>query len=161
MIEKWRAPSIIKKAMSRQLWSATARLTLQPSSFALATPAASILRLASSVSRWLATKSAMAEPLRRQAARARREQLLRRHGLRDDALGQGVADELLDHLAVRRDAVRRRIAVDRHHPPVHLVDLGRLLDLPGFQALDVVALRRGEGLEHIGGEVGGPGGQPR
>ncbi len=59
MIEKCRAPSIIRKAISRQLWSATARLTLQPSSFALATPAASILRLASSVSRWVATKSAM------------------------------------------------------------------------------------------------------
>src|SRR5262245_38998516 len=132
MIEKWRAPSIIKKAMSRQLWSATARLTLQPSSFALATPAASILRLASSVSRWLATKSAIDEPLRHQAARARREQLVRRHGLRDDALGQGVADELLDHLAVGGDAVRQRIALDRHHPPVRRVDPGPRPALRGF-----------------------------
>src|SRR5262245_8526904 len=57
MIEKWRAPSIIRKAMRRQLWSTTARLTLQPSSFALATPAASILRLAASVRRWVVTKS--------------------------------------------------------------------------------------------------------
>jgi hypothetical protein len=47
MIEKWREPSIIRNAISRQLWSTTARLTLQLSSFALATPAASILRLAS------------------------------------------------------------------------------------------------------------------
>src|SRR6516165_9694826 len=59
MIEKWRAPSIIRKAMSRQLWSTTASETLQPSSFALATPAASILRLAASVSRWVGTKSGM------------------------------------------------------------------------------------------------------
>jgi len=63
MIEKWRAPSIIKKAISRQLWSTTARLTLQLSSFALATPAASILRLASSVSRWVGTKSGMGRGL--------------------------------------------------------------------------------------------------
>jgi hypothetical protein len=63
MMEKCRAPSIIRKAISRQLWSTTARLTLQPSSFAFATPAASILRLASSVSRWLATKSAMVRVL--------------------------------------------------------------------------------------------------
>ena len=39
MIEKCRAPSIIRKAMSLQLWSTTASETLQPSSFALATPA--------------------------------------------------------------------------------------------------------------------------
>src|SRR5262249_44071357 len=132
MIEKGRAPSIIRKATSRQLWSATARLTLQPSSLALVTPAASILRLASSVSRWLATKSAMANPLRHQTARARREQLVRRHGLRDDALGERVGDQFLDHLAIRCDAVRQWIAADRHHAPVHLVDLCRLLDLSGF-----------------------------
>jgi len=45
--------------MSRQLWSTTARLTLQPISSALATPAASILKLAACVSRWVATTSAM------------------------------------------------------------------------------------------------------
>jgi hypothetical protein len=51
MIEKCRAPSIIRNAISRQLASTTAMLTLQPSSLALVTPAASILRLASSVKR--------------------------------------------------------------------------------------------------------------
>ena len=44
----------------RQLASTTAMATLQPSSFALATPAAIIFRLASSVSRWVGTKSGMA-----------------------------------------------------------------------------------------------------
>jgi len=46
MIEKCRAPSIIRKAISRQLWSTAARLTLQPSASAFATPAAIIFRLA-------------------------------------------------------------------------------------------------------------------
>jgi len=49
----------MRNATSRQLWSTIARLTLQPSSLALATPAASIFRLASSVSRCVATKSAI------------------------------------------------------------------------------------------------------
>src|SRR3954453_14812146 len=64
MIEKWRAPSIIRKPISRQLWSTTARLTLQPSSFALATPACSIFRLASWVSRWVGTTSGILNPFR-------------------------------------------------------------------------------------------------
>jgi hypothetical protein len=51
MMEKCRAPSIIRNAMSRQLASTTASETLQPSAFALTTPACSILRLASSLSR--------------------------------------------------------------------------------------------------------------
>ena len=63
MIEKCRAPSIIRKAISRQLASTTASETLQSSAFALATPACSIFRLASSVSRWVATKSGMTELL--------------------------------------------------------------------------------------------------
>src|SRR5215813_10449695 len=88
MIEKWRAPSIIKKPINRQLWSTTARLTLQLSSFAFFTPAASIFRLASSVSRWVRTKSGM------QPVRARREQRLDRHRLADNALRHGMADEL-------------------------------------------------------------------
>src|SRR6516225_8382798 len=62
MIEKWRAPSIIRKAISRQLASTTASETLQPSSFALATPAASILRLAASVSLYVLTISDIAPP---------------------------------------------------------------------------------------------------
>src|SRR5260370_18068839 len=96
MIEKCRAPSIIRKAMRRQLWSTTARLTLQPSSFAFATPAASILRLASSVSRWVGMKSGIAghsPPSTHQIVRARREQLLHRDRLGDDALGQRVPPE--------------------------------------------------------------------
>src|SRR5262249_37597433 len=59
MMEKWRAPSIIRNAMRRQLWSTTASETLQPSSFAFATPASIILRLPSWVSRWVATTSGM------------------------------------------------------------------------------------------------------
>src|SRR5262249_32282420 len=114
MIEKWRAPSIIRKAMRRQLWSTTARLTLQPSSFALATPAASILRLAASVRRWVATKSGMVRSCLskspHQSARAGREQLLRRHRLGDDTLRQRMPDERIDDVAVRRDAVGERIA---------------------------------------------------
>src|SRR5580700_2728432 len=105
MMEKWRAPSMVRKAMSRQLWSTTARLTLQPSSVALATPACSILRLAPCVSRWVGTKSGI---LSGQAARARHEQLLDRHRLGDDALLERMADQLLDHLLVGRDAVGQR-----------------------------------------------------
>src|SRR5215475_12852715 len=85
MMEKCRAPSIIRKPISRQLWSTTARLTLQPSSLALITPACSILRLASWVSRWVGLKSGMRR-LGLQPARRRHEQLLDRDRLGDDAL---------------------------------------------------------------------------
>ena len=74
-------------------------------------------------------------------------------GLADDALRHGVPDQLFEHLAVRLDAVGQRIAGDLHHPPVHLVDLGRLLDLPGLEALEIDPLRARERVEHIGGEV--------
>src|SRR6266700_6372024 len=146
MIEKWRAPSIIRKPISRQLWSTTARLTLQLSSFALATPACSILRLASWVSRWVATKSGMT--LARQRARRSREQLVHRNRLADDALLDRVADQLIEHAAVRRDAVRQRLAGDLHHPLMRLVDGGRLLDLAGLEPLDIEALRFAERIEH-------------
>src|SRR5579884_2357159 len=62
MMEKCRAPSIIRKAISRQLASTTASDTLQPSASALATPAESIFRLASCVSRCVATISDIGDP---------------------------------------------------------------------------------------------------
>src|SRR5262249_28091792 len=37
--------------------------------------------------------------------------------------------------------------------PVHLVDLGRLLDPARLEALDIVTLGAGEGVEDIGGEI--------
>src|SRR5438445_5054352 len=111
MIEKCRAPSIIRKPMSRQLWSTTARLTLQPSSSALATPASIILRVAAWVSRWVGTISGISA---RQSARRGREQLVDRHRLGDDSLRAGVPDQLLDHLAVGRDAIGQGLAGDRH-----------------------------------------------
>src|SRR5215467_5373425 len=152
MIEKWRAPSIIRKPIRRQLWSTTARLTLQLSSSALATPAASILRLASWVSRWVETKSGM--NLSRQSARRGREQLVDRDRLRNNALLHGVPDELIEHPPVGCNAIRERLAGDLHHPLVHLVDGGGLLDLAGLEPLDIEPLRFREGIEHIGGEVG-------
>src|ERR671937_2303836 len=80
-------------------------------------------------------------------ARAWRKQLVRRHRFGDDALRQRVADQILDDIAVRRDAVRERIAGDLHHPPVHLVDLARLVDLAGLERLDIATLGAGEGVE--------------
>jgi hypothetical protein len=59
MMAKCFAPSINRKPIRRQLASTTAMATLQPRSLALATPAAIIFRLASSVSRWVGTKSGM------------------------------------------------------------------------------------------------------
>src|SRR4051794_984075 len=59
MMAKCFAPSISRKPIRRQLASTTAIATLQPRSLALATPAAIIFRLASSVSRWVGTKSGM------------------------------------------------------------------------------------------------------
>src|SRR3984957_1977465 len=177
MIEKWRAPSMVRKAISRQLWSTTARLTLQPSSSALATPACSILRLASWVSRWVGMKSGMGVTrsprqnerwrvgtalarlcppytrLSRQPPRARRKKLLDRHRLADDALLQGMADQLLDDLPVGRAAVGQRVPGDLHPPPVQLVHLGRLLDAAGPQALEIDVLAGRERVEHIGGEL--------
>src|SRR5947207_8211381 len=115
MIEKWRAPSIIRKAISRQLWSTTASETLQPSSLALAMPAESIFMLASSVRRWLGTKLGMVgDPFSprspHESTRGRHEQLVDRHRLGDDALCEGMIYEFFDHAAVLRDAVGQRIA---------------------------------------------------
>ncbi len=94
------------------------------------------------------------ESLAHQPMRAGREQFLRRHRLGDDALGERVADEGVDHMAIGRDAVRQRLAGDRHHLPVHLVDLGRLPDLAGLELFDVAAFGLREGIEDIGGEIG-------
>src|SRR5438128_8568160 len=80
------------------------------------------------------------ETSRHQAARLAREQLLDGDRTGDDALGQRVPDQLLDDLAVRRDAVGQGIAGDLHHPAMHLVYLGRLLDLARLEAVHVDAL---------------------
>src|SRR5262249_58058855 len=81
-----------------------------------------------------------------QSARTRRKQLLRRYRFGDDALRQRVPDERIDDVAVGRDTVGERLAGDLHHPPVHLVDLRRLLEPARFQPLDVVTLGAGEGV---------------
>src|SRR5262249_57595570 len=98
------------KGMRGELWASTVRVVLEPSSFALATPAASILRLAASVRRWVATKSGMVRSCLskspHQSARAGREQLLRRHRLGDDTLRQRMPDERIDDVAALRAAVR-------------------------------------------------------
>src|SRR5258705_10673732 len=139
MTEKRRAPSIIRKPINRQLWSTTARLTLQPSSFALATPAASILRLASWVSRWVGTKSGMT--LSRETPRRWHKQLVDRNRLADNALLHRVPDELIEHPAVGRDAVRQRLAGDPHPPFVPFIDRRRLLDLSGLEPPSQKAVR--------------------
>src|SRR5262249_58535548 len=82
-----------------------------------------------------------------------RKQLLGRHRFGDDAWRQRVPDELIDDVAVRRDAVGERLAGDLHAPPVHLVDLARLLDLASLEPLDIVALGAGKGIEDVGGEM--------
>src|SRR3954451_20078912 len=115
MMEKCRAPSIIRKPMRRQLRSTTASDTLQPSSLALATPAWIILRLAVSVRRCVVTmpdmtlRPKMTAVLSRQPTRRRHEQFVDGHRLGDDTLRERVADLLLDNLAVRLNAVRQRI----------------------------------------------------
>src|SRR6478672_2625851 len=58
--------------------------------------------------------------LSHQPARRWREQLIDRHRLADDALLQRMPDQLVEHPAVRRDAVRQRLAGDLHHPLMHL-----------------------------------------
>src|SRR5207247_6190631 len=83
-----------------------------------------------------------------------REQLLDRHRFRDDPLSQGVADELLQNLSVRRDAIGQRVAGDLHHPPVYLVNLGRLVDLAALEAVDVTALGFSEGVEYFDRQIG-------
>src|SRR5215470_19065739 len=84
---------------------------------------------------------------------ARREQLLNGDRLGDDALGQTVLDEFLEHPPVGGDPIRQRIARYLHDPPVDLVDRGRLFDSPGLELLDIAALRLGERMEYVGGEI--------
>ncbi len=68
----------------------------------------------------------------------------------DDPLFEGVLDDLLERLTVRRDAVGQRVpACDRHDPPVQIVDAGRVLDLTALEAPDVEALGLGERVEEI------------
>src|SRR5208337_1569706 len=60
------------------------------------------------------------------------KQFIRRYGLRDDALGERMAYELVEHAPVGRDAVGERIAGDVHHAAVQLIDLGGVFDPAGL-----------------------------
>src|SRR5262245_34139823 len=101
-----------------------------------ALPGAISAALQRSIRRLLDSRFRLARAtLRRQAVGAAREQLLGGDRSGDDALLERVADQLVDHLAVGRDAVGQGIAGDLHHAPMHLVGLARLLDLAGLEPL--------------------------
>ena len=83
-----------------------------------------------------------------------REQLFDADAAGDDPLLQRGLNDFLERLAVGPDSIGKRVfARDLHHPPVHLVDRRGLLDPAALQALDVKALRLGEGIEDIRGEI--------
>ena len=63
-------------------------------------------------------------------------------------------DQLVDDPPVGLDPIGQGVADDLHHPFVHFVDRGRLGDQTGLQTLDIEALRRGKGVEDVGGEIG-------
>jgi len=72
----------------------------------------------------------------RKLTRFRREQIVRHHGFRDDGLRPGVTDQLLEHLSVDVDSIRKRIADDLRDALMQLVHGRGLGDLPALEALE-------------------------
>ena len=83
-----------------------------------------------------------AAPLCDQIERSLGEERLDVGAAPEDLLRESMVDQLLEHRAIRFDAIRKRVAAgDLQHPLVHPVDRGRILDRTGTQALDVEVLR--------------------